>query len=751
MKSALAFLAAFALLVGVTVDPASATHDEAPCADVTLVFARGSGQPLDFREAPRFFEKVTDRLVGIAVNAYELGDQEHDGATYQAVDLDFRNLIEAEASWTGAFGGQYRASVAGGVTELDAYLEGRVAECPEEIMAVGGYSQGAQVVGQALPGLSSEVRDRIAFVSLFGDPKLYLPEGRGPFPPACRGNEFSAWRRGNVSCFTDNGILEAREPYLPSDIENRAGSWCDRNDPICNNNLADFAVSAHSFYADDGAEMDEAAREIAAAIADRLPPERAEGIDTSILVLAAGANGIDVAFVIDTTGSMGGEIGAARSVADQVGTAIIDLRGRVALTEYRDAFDSFVAEVRTPLTTDVDLFRTSLGTLNASGGGDSPEALLTALMTTFNALDWTPGATKAAVVLTDAGYHNPDVANGWTLSDAITRSLEIDPVNVYPVVPAYLESTYSALAEGTAGQVIVNTGDTASALVEAFEAVSTRPVVTLPFDEYFAAPGEEVRFEVVAYDIDSEIESYDWDFDADGTTDASTIEPTASHVYTEQFAGVFEVRAYSADGGIGSAAGRIEVSDTGLAALLPEAPTGVSADLVDETTRTFSIQWDEAQSPPQIDGWAIVDDAGDLIARRPSDVTQIVLKDVPESGGRVSIHAFNQFGSSEPTVLQLPPAVTDPLTELEQLRDDIADAGMSKGLERSLLAKLNAAVRAIEKDSTEAACGQIGAFRNELNSQNAVRNIPIAPREEWSERAARIEELVECESPKVAE
>jgi len=544
-------LVVFALLVGVAVGPVGATHDEAPCAHVTLLFARGSGQPLDFREAPRFFEKVTARLDGVSVNAYELGTEAHDGAAYPAVDLDFKNLVEADASWTGFLGGQYRASVAEGVTELSAYLSGRAAECPDEVLVIGGYSQGAQVVGDALPGLDIGIRSRVAFVPLFGDPKLYLPEGGGVFPPACGGKDFSPWRRGNVSCFTDNGILEARNPYVPSDIENRVGSWCDRNDPICNNSLADFAVSAHSLYADDGAEMDEAAREVAAAIAARLPADQAESIDTSIFVLAAGAEGIDVAFVIDTTGSMSGEIGAAVSVADQVGTAVVDIKGRVALTEYRDAFDAFVAEVRTPLTTDVGLFRTSLEALNASGGGDSPEALLTALMTTFDSLAWTPGATKAAVVLTDAGYHDPDVANGWTLADVVARSLEIDPVNVYPVVPDSLVATYAPLAEGTAGQVIVNTGETALALTQAFETVASRPVVVFPFDEYFAAPGDDVVFEVFAYDIDSEIELFEWDFDADGVVDALTTEPSATYVYDEPFSGLVEVRAYSADGGIG--------------------------------------------------------------------------------------------------------------------------------------------------------------------------------------------------------
>jgi hypothetical protein len=250
--------------------PALADHTPL-CGDVTVVFARGSGQDLREREAPVFFDSVDNRLgVDVRVTRYELGTESQGGARYPAVG-GWRDVLEAEASWTGFLGGRYRASVAAGVTELTSYLTQRADACPGEIFVVGGYSQGAQVVGEALFELNSATRDRIAFVALFSDPKLYLPEGRGPFPPACRGKE-SPWRRGSVSCWTDNGILEARKPYLPEDIEDRTGSWCDRNDGVCVDNPADLALyDDHAEYGDGGAEIDDAAREIAGALDNLLP------------------------------------------------------------------------------------------------------------------------------------------------------------------------------------------------------------------------------------------------------------------------------------------------------------------------------------------------------------------------------------------------------------------------------------------------------------------------------------------------
>jgi hypothetical protein len=240
-----------------------------PCAAVGIVFARGSGQPLGHREAPRFFQKLAARLgPTVTTHPYELGHEAHGGARYPAAGVggeSAQSMINVADAWTGVEGGTYRSSVQSGIAELGAYLAERTAACPTERQVVGGYSQGAQTVGDATARWPAPVRARVAFVALFGDPRLYLPEGKGWLPAACRGGGRSAWRRGNVGCLTDNGILGARDPYTPGDLVGRIGSWCDRNDPICNANPADLAQSTHSHYSDGGG-MDQAVAEIAAAL-----------------------------------------------------------------------------------------------------------------------------------------------------------------------------------------------------------------------------------------------------------------------------------------------------------------------------------------------------------------------------------------------------------------------------------------------------------------------------------------------------
>ncbi|GAA3385447.1 cutinase family protein [Cryptosporangium minutisporangium] len=282
------WLLALVLLLPAVVGSAPASAEDGRCGDVTVVFARGSGQRLAQRESAVFFAGLSVRLgPAVRATAYELGAATYGGARYPAVGVGvdssdaFENLLDAGAYWTGNAGGGYRASVASGATELRTYLEQRLRDCPEERVVLGGYSQGAQVVGDALPALPRRLRDRIVFVALFGDPKLSLPEGRGVFPVACRGRSLSPWRRGNASCYTDNGVLDARSPYVPLELARRVGSWCDRDDPICTSNLGDFARSTHGTYAKPGRAVDQAVREAAAAVRDALG-ERGEGIDVTV-------------------------------------------------------------------------------------------------------------------------------------------------------------------------------------------------------------------------------------------------------------------------------------------------------------------------------------------------------------------------------------------------------------------------------------------------------------------------------------
>lgn len=212
-------------------------------------------------------------------------------------------------------------------------------------------------------------------------------------------------------------------------------------------------------YGDANGPIDAAARESATRLKKALEKTgQAGGIDDKPKNNGLGTTGTDVVFVLDTTGSMSDTIEQTKQFIRDYSAKIKEMNGRVGLVVYRDAGDEYTAKKLSDLQTDTADLLKQLESVKADGGGDTPEAALHATMTALNTMNWKPGATKAIVLLTDADYHNPDRVDGSTVESVAKRSLEIDPVNVYPVISGQSEP-HTELAEKTSGQVIVNKGD----------------------------------------------------------------------------------------------------------------------------------------------------------------------------------------------------------------------------------------------------------------------------------------------------
>lgn len=237
--------------------------DEPPeCPDATVVFARGSGQEPGATEAEVLFAAVAERRSDLAIELVELGaDGGHGGFAYPAAG-GRRAMLGARVG--SGSGERYFASVEEGRAEAVAAVAEQLDECPDQRLVLAGYSQGAQVIGEALFDLPADDLDRVAFVALFGDPKL-LTNGQGALPPACMGNQ-KPWRRGNLRCYHDGGVLGPRDPYVPDAISERVGSWCDKQDGVCTGNESFLFDDAHAEY--PLAEIPSAADEIAGVLAE---------------------------------------------------------------------------------------------------------------------------------------------------------------------------------------------------------------------------------------------------------------------------------------------------------------------------------------------------------------------------------------------------------------------------------------------------------------------------------------------------
>jgi hypothetical protein len=118
---------------------------------------------------------------------------------------------------------------------------------------------------------------------------------------------------------------------------------------------------------------------------------------------------VEVAFVLDTTGSMGGLIEGAKrriwSIARRIGEGRPRPDLRMALVAYRDRGDAYVTQVH-DLTADMDAVYRDLMSFQADGGGDGPEHVSAALSDAVHRLSWSGGpALKVIFLVGDAPPH----------------------------------------------------------------------------------------------------------------------------------------------------------------------------------------------------------------------------------------------------------------------------------------------------------------------------------------------------------
>ena len=122
---------------------------------------------------------------------------------------------------------------------------------------------------------------------------------------------------------------------------------------------------------------------------------------SSSLSSAVAKPAVEVAFVLDTTGSMGGLIEGAKRKIWSIATAIVDSNPdadiRMGLVAYRDIGDDYVTK-KVELTTDIQDLYANLLELKARGGGDWPESVNEALDVAINKLQWTHGGDTRRIV-----------------------------------------------------------------------------------------------------------------------------------------------------------------------------------------------------------------------------------------------------------------------------------------------------------------------------------------------------------------
>lgn len=174
---------------------------------------------------------------------------------------------------------------------------------------------------------------------------------------------------------------------------------------------------------------------------------------------------VDIAFVIDATGSMSDEMKYLQEelldVFKRIDSTHKNLNLRLGTVFYRDNGDSYVTKHK-DFTKDIASSIEFMKQQYAGGGGDYPEAVDSGLFVALNYLDWNPSArTRLLFLVLDAPPHE-NIAVKTRLQELITLSAQMG-VRIIPVVCSGIDKSTEylmrSMALATNGNYVFLTDD----------------------------------------------------------------------------------------------------------------------------------------------------------------------------------------------------------------------------------------------------------------------------------------------------
>ena len=180
---------------------------------------------------------------------------------------------------------------------------------------------------------------------------------------------------------------------------------------------------------------------------------------------------LDLVFVVDNTGSMGPYINTVKTKILEIIRTIkkeeLCHRLRVGLVSYRDhpPEETTYVTQKYELSPDTSKIENYVMQMEASGGGDGPEAVSTALQV-LNKMEYLNESAKIAVLIGDAPPHGVESGDRWPQGTpdgakwteetkrAFEKGIVIHTVGCFPEIASYEKAvkTYEKIAAGSQGR-----------------------------------------------------------------------------------------------------------------------------------------------------------------------------------------------------------------------------------------------------------------------------------------------------------
>ena len=282
---------------------------------------------------------------------------------------------------------------------------------------------------------------------------------------------------------------------------------------------------------------------------------------------------IDIAFVIDSTGSMKDNFGALRARVNEImkQTEKGASSYRFALIDYKDHpkfnTQNYLARTDVDFTSDGSVLEKGLDSLTYEGGnlGNTNASVYSGVMQAVN-LKWRNGVKKIVVVIGDAPPRDPEPGTGYTAASVAKAAYEVDPVSVYGIDTGQLSSSeFQNLVSSSSGTTAsASSPDQVSDLVnKAISSELNKPFAWIQ-GPYVAKVGDPVDIDAAAsHAVSGSLTSYEWDFNGDGVYDETGTSPRITHAFSEEFSGVIGLRVTQSDGQTAVATTQVDITDDG--------------------------------------------------------------------------------------------------------------------------------------------------------------------------------------------